>query len=115
MAKASLPRATCTIRTTQQPCCDYPFLELLERDYGITQFALRSAFVGVPSAPKRQAIALCEWAIHAAGGDTEDAGDLLRAWARKHKVGTYAPFLLNAPELTWEQAAHERVVREGRL
>ena len=95
--------------------CDYPFLDLLEQDFGISQFSLRSAFMGLPSAPKRQALALCELAIHAADGDPEEAGDLLRAWAKKRRVGIYNPRLLDAPELTWEQTAHEQAVREGRL
>jgi hypothetical protein len=115
MARISLPRRTRPVRTTHHHRCDYFFLDLLEQDFGISQFSLRSAFIGVPSAPKRQAIALCELAINAAGGDPEEAGDLLRAWAKKQGVGSYNPRLIEAPELTWEHTAHERAVREGRL
>jgi hypothetical protein len=115
MAKISLSRKTRTVRTTHHHRCDYSFLDLLEQDFGISQFSLQSVFMGVPSAPKRQAIALCELAINAAGGDPEEAGDLLRAWAKKQGVGSYNPRLIEAPELTWEQTAHQRAVREGRL
>jgi hypothetical protein len=101
--------------STRDHRCDYPFLDLLEQDFGIDQFSLYSTFMGVPPALKRQAIALCEWAIHTAAGDPEEAADLLRAWARKHKVGVYDPRLADAPKLTWEHQAHERAVREGRM
>ena len=101
--------------STRHHRCNYPFLDLLEQDFGIDQFSLRSALMGIPPAPKRQAIALCEWAIRAAEGNAEVAGDLLRAWARKHRVGAYDPRLLDAPELTWEQTAHERAMRKGRI
>ena len=77
--------------STRHHRCDHDFLELLEEDYGISQFALRSAFMGVPAAPKRQAIELCEWAIRVSAGDPEEAGNALRAWARKRKTGTYSP------------------------
>ena len=91
--------------------CDYAFLELLEEDFGINQWSLRFAFMGVPPAPKKQAIALCEWAAKAAKEDSEEAGDLLRAWARKHEVGLYDRRIVDAPPLTWEQTQHERCVR----
>ncbi len=115
MAKSSLPRGRRTARTTRHLRCDYLFLELLEEDFGISQFSLRSAFMGVPPATKKQAIALCEWAIRVAGSDPEKAGDALCAWAKKNEAGSYDPRLLDAPELTWEQAEHERRVREGWL
>jgi hypothetical protein len=101
--------------STRHHRCDYPFLDLLEQDFGIDQFSLYSALMGVPPAPKRQAIALCKWAISTVAGDAEGAGDLLRAWARKHKIGVHDPRLLDAPELTWEQTAHERAMRKGRI
>ncbi len=101
--------------STRHHRCDYQFLKLLEADFGISQFFLRSAFMGVPPATKKQAIALCEWAIRVAGSDPEDAGDTLRAWAKKNEVGSYDRRLLGAPELTWEQTEHERRVREGRF
>jgi hypothetical protein len=44
--------------------------------------------MGVPAAPKREAIALCEWAIRA-----EDPARALLAWARKNRRGTFAPVL----------------------
>ena len=80
--------------------CDYDFLDLLEEDYGIRQFHLRSAFMGIPSARKLDAIAVCERAI-AETDDPEDAGDLVRQWARKRKVGMYHPALTGAPPLTF--------------
>ena len=65
-------------RTTRHHRCDFRFLEVLEEDFGIGQFSLRAAFMGVPPAPKRQAIELCEWATEKAA-DPEEAGDLIRA------------------------------------
>lgn len=112
MATSSVALSTRT-RSTRHHRCDYPFLELLEEDFGISQFALRSAFMGIPAAPKSQAIALCEWAVKAAGGDPDQAGDALRAWARKHGRGAYDPRLLNAPPLTYEHNDHLRSI--GRL
>jgi hypothetical protein len=53
---------------------DYEFLGLLNEDFGIDFFSLNSAFMGVPSAPKRQAIALCEWAVEAHKRQKEAAG-----------------------------------------
>ncbi len=101
--------------STRHLRCDHQFLELLEQDFGISRFSLRRAFMGMPPTPKRQAIALCEWATYTANGNSEEAGHLLRAWARKHGVGgVYDPRLLETSELTWEQTAHERAVREGR-
>jgi hypothetical protein len=35
--------------------CDHEVLGILEKDYGIRQFALTSAFMGVPLAPKNEA------------------------------------------------------------
>lgn len=112
MATSSVARATRT-RTTRHHRCDYPFLELLEEDFGIAPFALRCAFMGVPASPKRQAIALCEWAVRAGGGDPDKAGDALRAWARKHGCGAYDPRLVDAPPLTYETNAYLRSI--GRL
>ena len=100
MAKASLSRKG-RERTTRHHRCDYGFLELLEEDFGISQYSLRAAFMGVPPVPKRQAIELCEWATKAAGGDPEEAGDALRAWAKKHQRGTYDPRLVGGPPLTF--------------
>ena len=67
MAQKSLARgcSTCHHR------CDYSFLELLEEDFGIRQFSLRQAFMGVPPAPKKQAIEVCEWAIRRADDPVE--------------------------------------------
>jgi hypothetical protein len=64
-------------------------LGLLNEDFGIDFYSLNQAFMGVPAAPKRQAISLCEWAIQAAKGDVEEAGKALRAWAKKHGKGLY--------------------------
>ena len=112
MAKASLSRKG-RERTTRHHRCDYGFLELLEEDFGISQFSLRQAFMGVPPAPKKQAIEVCEWATRRAG-DAEEAGRMIRGWARNRQVGMYHPAILDAPELTYEQTAHEQRVREGR-
>src|SRR5687767_1617925 len=60
-------------RTTRHIRCDEDFLELLEEDFGIDAYSLVKAFMGVPPAAKKEAIALCEWAILSAGGDPERA------------------------------------------
>jgi hypothetical protein len=97
--------------STRHHRVDDTFLELLEEDFGISQFALRSAFMGVPPASKRQAVELCEWATRRGGGDSEKTGAALRAWAKKHQAGTYDPRLVDAPPLTYEASEHERRVR----
>jgi hypothetical protein len=97
MAEKSLAREC----TTRHHRCDYEFLELLEEDFGISQFSLRRAFMGVPAAPKKQAIAVCEWATQKAKGDPEEAGDLIRGWARRRRVGMYHPAIQGAPPLTF--------------
>jgi hypothetical protein len=112
MAETSLSRKR-RERTTRHHRCDFGFLELLEEDFGISQFSLRQAFMGVPPAPKKQAIEVCEWATHRAG-DPEEAGRMVRGWAKNRGVGMYHPAILGAQELTYEQTAHERRVREGR-
>lgn len=80
--------------------CDYRFLELLEEDYGIRQFSLRSAFMGIPAAKKADAIAVCE-RMTAETVDAEEAGDLIREWAKERKVGSYHPAITGAPPLTF--------------
>ena len=80
--------------------CDYRFLELLEEDYGIRQFHLRSAFMGAPAAKKADAIAVCERAI-AETDDPEEAGEIVRQWAKDRKVGSYHPAITGAPPLTF--------------
>lgn len=84
-------------RTTRRHRCDYAFLELLGEDFGIRQFPLRCAFMGRPPAPKKQAIALCEWATRASGGDADKAGEALRGWARKNGRGMHRPAITGAP------------------
>jgi hypothetical protein len=86
-----------TTRTTRHHRVDHQFLELLEEDFGIDAHSLHKAFMGVPPAPKKQAIAVCEWATRSAAGDVEEAGKALRAWAQKRGVGAYNPVLLAAP------------------
>lgn len=81
--------------------CDYRFLELLEEDYGIRQFHLRSAFMGVPAARKLDAIAVCERAT-AEANDPEDAGEIVRQWAKDRMVGSYHPAITGAPPLTFD-------------
>ena len=102
-----VPRAP---RSTREYRVDHEFLGLLNEDFGIDFFSLNRAFMGVPPAPKRQAIAVCEWAIRAAKGDAEEAGRALRAWAKKNGTGQYDRRLLEAPEITYEQSTHERAL-----
>jgi hypothetical protein len=71
-------------RTTRHHRVDEAFLELLEEDFGIPEFVLSHAFMGVPAEPKKSAIALCEWASRA-----HDPGRALLAWARKNHRGTF--------------------------
>jgi len=66
--------------------------------------------MGVPRASKKEAIALCEWAVRAAAGDPDEAGGALRAWAKKHARGTYDPRLVSAPALTYEQNDRLRTI-----
>jgi hypothetical protein len=44
--------------------------------------------MGVPAEPKKEAIALCEWAA-----TTDNPPRALLAWARKNGRGTFAPVL----------------------
>ena len=73
-------------RTTRHHRCDHEFLELLEEDFGIPRFALVNAFMGMPVEPKKEAIALCEWAARVAPDEPARA---LLAWARKNHRGTF--------------------------
>jgi hypothetical protein len=75
---------TGSIRTTRHHRVDEAFLELLEEDFGIPEFALSNAFMGFPAEPKTSAIALCEWASRA-----DDPARALLAWARKNHRGTF--------------------------
>jgi hypothetical protein len=72
--------------STRHHRCDEEFLELLKADFGIPAHALSFAFMGCPRAPKRQAIALCEWAAR-----TDDPARTLLAWARKNHRGAFRP------------------------
>lgn len=110
MIETSLHRQ---LRSTRNHRVDEDFLALLEEDFGIDAYSLHKAFMGVPAAPKKQAISLCEWAIRTAGGDAEDAGDALRAWARKNGAGTYSRRLVEGPALTYEYNGNLREI--GRL
>jgi hypothetical protein len=73
-------------RSTRHHRVDHRFLELLEDDFGIPEFALSNAFLGFPAEPKKSAIALCEWAVRA-----DDPARALLAWARKNGRGTFRP------------------------
>jgi hypothetical protein len=73
-------------RTTRHHRCDEDFIELLEEDFGIPAYALSNAFMGVPAEPKKEAIALCEWASR-----TDNPARALLAWARKNHRGTFRP------------------------
>jgi hypothetical protein len=75
-------------RSTRHHRVDDGFLGILEEDFGIPMFALNNAFLGVPAEPKKQAIAVCEWAA-----GTEDPARALLAWARKNGRGTFRPDL----------------------
>lgn len=88
-------------RTTRHIRCTPERILLLEEDFGIDAHYLTAAFMGVPPAPFKQTIALCEWAVSAANGDPEEAGDALRAWAKKRGTGQYSPVLLDAPPVTY--------------
>jgi hypothetical protein len=95
--KDSAPPST---RTTRHHRYDESFLLLLEEDFGIDQFSLRAAFMGVPPAPKKQVIKVCEWA-ESKTRDTDERGEMARAWARKRRVGTYDPRLVEEPPATY--------------
>jgi hypothetical protein len=84
-------------RTIRHHRVDYEFLGLLNEDFGLDFYSLNKAFMGVPPAPKKQAISLCAWALRTAKGGIDEAGDTLRAWARKNKAGTYDSRLIDAP------------------
>ena len=100
MSSTSLAHPARPIRTTRHHRCDEAFLELLEDDFEIDLYSLNRAFMGVPPAPKKQAIQLCEWATRAAGGDPEEeAGRALRAWAKKYRAGLYDRRMVEAPPL----------------
>jgi hypothetical protein len=78
------PFSACRAPSTRHHRVDEDFLELLEEDFGISEFVLSHAFMGVPAEPKKSAIALCEWASRA-----DDPGRALLAWARKNHRGTF--------------------------
>jgi hypothetical protein len=115
VAESSLPQPPTPVldRSTRHHRVDYEFLGLLNEDFGIDYYSLNQAFMGVPPAPKKQAIALSEWAIKAAEGDVEEAGKALRAWAKKNGKGRYDKRLVEAPEITHEHNDHLRSI--GRL
>ncbi len=87
-------------RSTRHHRVDEAFVVLLEEDFGIEARDLAAAFIGVPSVPKKEAIALSAWAERVTT-NPEDAGTAVRRWARKYGRGSYDPRLLDAPELTW--------------
>lgn len=73
--------------STRQHRVDHDFIEVLRADFPeIPRYALVNAFMGVPAEPKREAIALCEWAARA-----DDPARALLAWARKNRRGTFRP------------------------
>lgn len=90
MTRKSVARGAHT-RITQHRRCDHEFLDVLAEDFGISHFALNSTFMGVSATPKEEAIRVCEWAIRAADGDVDKAGDALRAWAKKRRQGNWSP------------------------
>lgn len=106
MAEASVHHANGSTRNHR---VDEEFLLLLEEDFGIPAFSLHRAFLGMPPAPKRQAIEVCEWA-KGKTDDPEEAGRMVRGWARRRGVGQYHPAITGAPETTYEQNEHERQI-----
>lgn len=90
--------------STRHHRCDPDFLELLHEDFGIQRFSLQSALIGAPSVPKKEAIAICAWAVRVTP-NLDDAGDALRAWARKNNKGSYHPNIINAPLLHDDEEA----------
>ena len=72
--------------------CDQRFLDLLEADFGISQFNLTAAFLTGVLAPKHQALAVCMWAADKSD-DTERRGMMIRGWAKRRKVGAFDPHL----------------------
>ncbi len=68
------------------------FAGLLEEDFGLRAFHAR-ALIGVPM---KQALAVCEWA-ESRSADTDERGEMVRAWARNRGVGRYDR-RLNDPE-----------------
>ena len=87
-------------RTTRHHRVDEEFLTLLEEDYGIPAFSLRRAFLGMPPAPKKQATEVCEWATGKTN-DPDEAGRMVRAWAKNRQVGQYHPAITGAPVPTF--------------
>jgi hypothetical protein len=73
-------------RTTRHHRCTPDFLELLQEDFDIPYSALHAAFMGIPREPKKEAIALAEWAAR-----TDNPTRALLAWARKNHRGTFRP------------------------
>lgn len=111
MASQSVAR-TPRYRITRHHRCDLDFLDLLREDFGIDRFSLTQAFMGMPTFPKKKAITVCAWALSKID-DPVERGVLVRRWAKRRGVGMYAPEIVGASELTWEQTKHERRVREG--
>ena len=72
--------------STRHHRCTPEFLELLQEDFGVPYSALHASFMGLPREPKREAIALCEWASKA-----DDPARALLAWARKNGRGAFRP------------------------
>ena len=79
--------------STRHHRCTHEFLALLQEDFGIPRHVLIKAFMGMPAEPKKQAIAVCEWAIR-----TEDPAKALLAWARKRSRGTFRLDPEDAPD-----------------
>ncbi len=84
MAFYTAARRSAKPGTIRRHRCTHEFIELLEEDFGIARYALISAFMGMPAEPKREAIALCEWAAR-----TYEPARALLSWARKNGRGTF--------------------------
>lgn len=61
---------------------------------------MRTLILSIVPAKKADAIAACERAA-AEAGDVEEAGDLIRRWAKDRKAGSYHPAITGAPPLTF--------------
>lgn len=89
-------------RSTRHIRVDHRFAGLLVEDFGIPLRDIEAAFIGFPSIPQRQAIALCEWAIKVTRS-SRDAGKAIKRWAKKHGKGQYNPAILEGPEIYEEE------------
>lgn len=87
--------------STRHLVVDRKFAAILTEDFGIKSAVILRALDGEP---KRQAIALCEWAER-----TSDPTGALLAWARKHHAGAYHRHGAAAPQPAHNTPGYGRV------